>query len=126
MTAAEPNAPAAIVDIVSRKEQATGLDAFLESIGERLNPILVKEARQALKSKQFLITFMLLLACGWGWTVLGVALQAGAVYYAESGLMMLSGYFFVLAVPLMIVVPFASFRAIERRYSSTVGIRQMF
>lgn len=120
MTAAPTDADNTVLELLERKEQASGFDAFVENAGERLNPILVKEARQALKSKQFLITFMLLLACGWGWTVLGVALQAGAVYYAESGLFMLSGYFVVLAVPLMIIVPFASFRSIaaEKDYGT--------
>ena len=44
------------------------LDGGIERFGESLNPILVKESRQALKSNQFLITFTLLLACAWGWS----------------------------------------------------------
>ena len=53
----------------------TRLDQRLERAGERLNPILVKEARQALKSRQFLITFLLLLVCGWCWSLIGVAVM---------------------------------------------------
>ena len=37
------------------------LEAQLERLSEYVNPILVKESRQSLKSKQFLITFVLLL-----------------------------------------------------------------
>ena len=36
-------------------------DQLVERVGERLNPILVKESRQSLKSKQFVVTFSLLL-----------------------------------------------------------------
>jgi len=50
-------------------------ERLLVWLGERLNPILVKEARQSLKSRQFVITFGLLLLCGWVWSFLGVALM---------------------------------------------------
>ena len=49
------------------------MERTLVRLGDRLNPILVKETRQALKSRQFLITFVLLLFCAWGWSVLGIA-----------------------------------------------------
>ncbi len=88
------------------------LETFLERAGERLNPILVKEARQALKSRQFVVTFTLLLLCGWGWSLLGIALLSPGVYYAPAGAFMLVGYYFVLAVPLLVVVPFAAFRSL--------------
>jgi ABC-type transport system involved in multi-copper enzyme maturation permease subunit len=88
------------------------VEAALERLGERLNPILVKEARQALKSKQFAVTFTLLLLCGWGWSLIGIALMSPGVYYAPAGPFMLVGYYFVLAVPLLVVVPFAAFRSL--------------
>jgi hypothetical protein len=88
------------------------VEAALERFGERLNPILVKEARQALKSKQFVVTFTLLLLCGWGWSLIGIAMLSPGVYYAPAGPFMLVGYYFVLAVPLIVVVPFAAFRSL--------------
>jgi hypothetical protein len=88
------------------------VDDWLERAGERLNPILVKEARQALKSRQFLVTFTLLLICGWGWSLLGVALLMPAVYYAPSGPFMLIGYFTILNVPLLLIVPFSAYRSL--------------
>ncbi len=88
------------------------IEALLERWGDRLNPILVKEARQALKSKQFTISFALLLICGWAWSILGVISQMPDIYYAPSGMMLLSGYYFVLAVPLLLIVPFSSFRSL--------------
>jgi ABC-type transport system involved in cytochrome c biogenesis permease component len=88
------------------------LDSWLERCGERLNPILVKEARQALKSRQFVITFSLLLVCGWAWSLMGVALQMPEIYYSPSGPFMLTGYFVVLTVPLLLIVPFAAYRSL--------------
>ena len=37
----------------------------LERLGDRFNPIVVKEVRQALKSRQFVLTFLLLLLAAW-------------------------------------------------------------
>lgn len=88
------------------------LDQLLERSSERLNPILVKEARQALKSKQFLVTFSLLLICGWGWSLIGIAILSPAVYYAPSGPFMLIGFYFVLTVPLLLIVPFTAYRSL--------------
>jgi ABC-type transport system involved in multi-copper enzyme maturation permease subunit len=88
------------------------LDDWLERAGERLNPILVKEARQALKSRQFLVTFSLLLICGWGWSLFGVAMLMPSVYYAPNGPFMLIGYFTILNVPLLLIVPFSAYRSL--------------
>ena len=87
-------------------------DAFVDRMSERLNPILVKEARQALKSRQFVVTFALLLACGWAWSLLGIALASPGIYHAPGGTFMLLGYYFVLAAPVLIVVPFSAFRSL--------------
>ena len=80
--------------------------------GERLNPILVKEARQALKSRQFVVTFSLLLLCGWGWSLIGVALLMPAIYYSPSGPFMLIGYYVMLTVPMLLIVPFSAYRSL--------------
>ncbi len=96
----------------SRPTFWTRMDLWLERAGEKLNPILVKEARQALKSRQFLVTFTLLLICGWGWSLFGIALLTPSVYYAPSGPFMLVGYFTVLNVPLLLIVPFSAYRSL--------------
>ena len=88
------------------------IENWLELGGERLNPILVKEARQALKSKQFVITFTLLLLAGWVWSMLGVALLSPGVYYAPGGRFMLCGYFIILTIPVLVIVPFSAFRSL--------------
>jgi hypothetical protein len=80
--------------------------------GDRLNPILVKETRQALKSRQFGITFALLLICGWAWSILGIALSGPDIWYGAPGADMFFGYYAVLAFPLLVIVPFGAFRSL--------------
>lgn len=99
-------------DVASKRSLWQTIENALELGGERLNPILVKEARQALKSKQFVITFTLLLLAGWVWSMLGVALLSPGVYYAPGGRFMLSGYFIILAIPVLVIVPFSAFRSL--------------
>lgn len=99
-------APAAVPSPWNRWEER------LERCSEWLNPILVKEARQAFKSYQFLITFLLLLILGWGWSVLGVILQMPGVQFGAGGINLLMGYFLILVVPLLIIVPFSAFRSL--------------
>lgn len=80
---------------------------------ERLNPILVKEARQALRSRQFTTTFFLMLAAGWTWSILGLAMIGPAVYYSADGPTMFLGYHIILALPLMVVAPYAAFHSLS-------------
>jgi hypothetical protein len=104
----------AIAPSPARKESTwwKATEAVLDRGSEWLNPILVKEARQALKSWQFVITFTILLACGWLWTLLGVVLFMPGIAFGGGGKVMLIGYFLVLALPLLLVVPFSAFRSL--------------
>lgn len=88
--------------------------AWLARLGDRLNPILVKEARQALKSRQFLVTFSLVLVCGWVWSLLGVALAGPTVSYTAQGQSIFIGYYLILIGALWVVVPFAAFRSLAQ------------
>ncbi|MBC8356010.1 MAG: hypothetical protein H8E66_28875 [Planctomycetes bacterium] len=99
-------------DVSSKGSFWRAIETAIELGGERLNPILVKEGRQALKSKQFVITFTLLLLAGWVWSMLGVALLWPGVYYAPGGRFMLCGYFVILAIPVLVTVPFSAFRSL--------------
>ena len=91
---------------------SAAFDAILERGGDWLNPILVKEARQALKSRQFLICFGLVLGFGWGWSLLGIAILSPGVHYIPGGAMMLAGYVTILALPVLVIVPFTAFRSL--------------
>jgi hypothetical protein len=84
----------------------------LERAGEWLNPILVKECRQAMKSRQFIATFSLLLICGWLWSIVGIAIIGPDAYYGFTGGEMFFGYYFVLAFPLFVIVPYGAFRSL--------------
>lgn len=88
------------------------LDDISQRIGDWFNPILVKEARQALKSKQFVLTFSLLLVAAWGWTAIAILMLMPGIYYRPSGVTLLWGYYLVLAVPMLLVVPLAAHRSL--------------
>ena len=89
------------------------VDAVAARVGDRVNPILVKETRQALKSRQFVVTFSVLLLAALGWTVAGSLSMMPQIYTTPSAPRMLMGYYVVLAVPMLLVVPLAAYRSLE-------------
>lgn len=94
---------------------------WLERIGDRINPILVKETRQALKSRQFSGTFMLLLVASLLVSFGGVALVGPNIDYSAAGSSFFVAYFAVLAFAIFMVVPFGAYRSLaaeqeERTY----------
>src|SRR5690349_13670519 len=105
-TAANPTVPAEPPSLWDT------LDVRLDTASDWLSPILVKEARQSLKSLQFLVIFSLVLVCSWAWSFF--PLDDG--YSMLAGTVRLMGYFVILAFPLLVVVPFLAFRslAVER------------
>lgn len=100
-----------IVD-AEREGRLAAAERWLGRLGEHLNPILVKETRQALKSRQFALTFALLLIFGWAWSIFGLWLMGPEVSYGVKGPEMLLGYYIILAFPLVVVVPFGAFRSL--------------
>ncbi len=109
-TEARPGAIAAANRLAGRVWQCVEL--WLVRIGDCLNPILVKETRRALKSRQFIITFLLVLGACWVATIIGVAAIGPAIFYAAAGSTLLFSYFVILAFPLAIVVPYSAFRSL--------------
>jgi hypothetical protein len=83
-----------------------------EEFADRLNPILVKETRQALKSRQFVVTFLIVLVSCWTASFAVVAIVGPDVYYVASGPRMLYVYAMILAFPLTLIVPFSAFRSL--------------
>ena len=81
-------------------------------MAEYANPILVKETRQALKSRQFLLTFLVILLACWIASFAVVAIAGLDVFYVASGGSMLFVYCTILAFPLMIVVPYSAYRSL--------------
>ncbi len=88
------------------------IERQLERIADRANPILVKETRQALKSRQFISTFLLILAACWIASLGGMAIIGPQIYYAAAGSEMLLAYYAILAFPLTIIVPYSAYRSL--------------
>jgi len=88
------------------------VDRATERVTALLNPILPKEARQSLKSKQFLVTFFCLLAASCTWTILGIVYNAPEVYFLPTGSTMMTGYFLILSVSMFAFVPLLAFRSL--------------
>jgi hypothetical protein len=105
----EPIAPTVKTRAVQAWER---IEQFLVYAGDWLNPILVKETRQALKSFHFTITFVLVLAACWVVTIAGVAIVGPSIFFAAAGGSLLSWYYAILAFPLIVVVPFYAFRSL--------------
>lgn len=89
------------------------LDEWAARTGDKLNPILIKETRQALKSRQFVVTFSVLLVAAFAWTVIGSLMLMPQIYTSPSAPRLLIGYYFVLAVPMLLIVPLAAYRSLE-------------
>lgn len=81
--------------------------------GELLNPILVKEVRQSLKSRQFEVSFGLTLLAAVCWTLLFMSVSVPRIFYVPGGgTELLRGYAFILLVPLIVIIPFSAFRSL--------------
>ncbi|OYP38310.1 ABC transporter permease [Rhodopirellula sp. MGV] len=89
------------------------MDARCERFGDAVNPILVKETRQSLKSRQFVATFSLILFAALAWTIAGSLSMMPQIYTSPSAPRMMIGYYAVLALPMMLVVPLAAYRSLE-------------
>lgn len=112
----EPDATTIGVEDVPVNGRVSGawatLERFLVYAGDWLNPILVKETRQALKSFQFTATFILLLIACWVVTMGGVAIVGPRISLAAEGGTLMLWYYAILAFPLAVVVPYAAFRSL--------------
>jgi hypothetical protein len=104
------------------------------ALADRANPILVKEARQALKSRQFVVTFLIVLVACLIVSFVRVAMIGPEIYYAAAGPDLLLWYYAILCVPLALIVPFTAFRSLaaeqeENTYDllsiTTLGSRQI-
>ena len=101
-----------IPDPSSWKGRAGRAWVALENLAERFNPILVKETRQALKSRQFLVTFIVVLIACWVANFAVVMIVGPDVYFVAAGAQMLLVYAVILAFPLFLIVPYSAFRSL--------------
>jgi hypothetical protein len=98
----------------------------LEAVGDHCNAIVVKEVRQALKSRQFVGTFVLLLMVAWGGSIFGVSMSGDSIEYGSSAQGFFILFYLILCVASLILVPFAAFRSIvEERAENTLELVQI-
>ncbi|MBA3484431.1 MAG: hypothetical protein H0T51_21730, partial [Pirellulales bacterium] len=119
MTTVPPTAIDDLLDEPLPTERGAAFTRFWSAMENRLlalaeyaNPILVKEARQALKSRQFVVTFLIVLIACWIVSFVVVAQIGPQIYYAAAGPTLLIWYFGILCVPLALIVPFSAFRSL--------------
>ncbi len=86
-------------------------DHWLIRASDWCSPILVKEVRQALKSRQFNWTLVLLMIFIAIWTAFAIVSMLPGIYYFPAGGTLLSGYFFLLLIPTILVVPNSAYRS---------------
>ncbi|MCH8830484.1 MAG: ABC transporter permease, partial [Planctomycetes bacterium] len=98
MTTTEPDSP--------------GTPPWYNRASDFFNAILIKESRQAFKSRQFVTIFMLLLAISWVVSVFGLLNSGDALEYGSVGPDFFYRFYIVLAFATVLVVPFNAFRSL--------------
>ena len=98
----------------------------LEADGDHCNAIVVKEVHQALKSPQFVGTFVLLLLVAWGGSVFNISRLGDSIEYGSSAAQFTNLFFTILCVAALVIVPFTAFRSIvEERTQNTLELVQI-
>lgn len=85
---------------------------LIERLSDRLNPIFIKETRQALKSRQFLASFFLMLIASWLVSTFGLLLSGANAEISGIGPVLFAWFFNILCVATYVVVPFGAFRSL--------------
>ena len=106
-------------------EKTNWLDRQIENVSELFSSILVKESRQALKSRQFLWTFFLMLIVVATWTLFALSYLYSEMAGNDiaSGPFLLAGYWMILGFPLAIIIPYSAYRSLAQEFED--GTLQM-
>lgn len=94
-------------------EKTNWFDRWNERASEFCSSILVKETRQALKSRQFVWTYFVLLAAVIIWTLIGLGVTTDGY---ERGPILLGGFWMILGFPLALIIPFSAYRSLAREF----------
>ncbi|MBI1311322.1 ABC transporter permease subunit [bacterium] len=103
--------PAILVQPTAATSAGDRVLQLADRLTDRLNPILVKEMRQALKSRQFVVTFMLLLMVGWLVSAGTAIFASHAMEFGSAGHGLFLTYFAILAFAVFVIVPFGAHRS---------------
>lgn len=98
------------------RDSAGWLERLYERVSEWSSSILVKEARQAIKSRHFLWTYFALLFAVGLVAILGIAIGGADIEGSNAGRGLLFAFFIILGFPLGIVIPFSAYRSLSREY----------
>lgn len=85
---------------------------WYDRVSDWFNAILIKEARQALKSRQFVGSFMLLLAIAWVVSAFLLLNSGPALEYGDVGRGFFYGFYLVLGFAAIVIVPFSAMRSL--------------
>lgn len=101
---------------VVAKEPESRLEVLIDRISDFCSSILVKETRQAIKSRQFFLTFMVLLAVVIVWTFFALSPTRDNYEIDSLGAFMLCGFLWILGLPLVLIIPYTTFRSLAQEY----------
>ena len=96
-----------IADLPERKPAP-----WYDRASDWFNAILIKESRQSLKSRQFVGSFMLLLAVAWVVSAYLLLDSGPALEYGNVGEQFFLGFYFVLGFAAIVIVPFSAMRSL--------------
>ncbi len=102
------------ISLVSPAELSSTGDQLVriaDRLTDGMNPILVKEMRQALKSRQFVVTFMLLLVVAWIVSAAAAIFAPAAMEFGSAGHTLFLIYYGILAFAVIVIVPFGAHRS---------------
>lgn len=110
-------------------EKTSRIEKTLEQMNaysDWINPIVIKEVRQSLKSKLFVTTFMLSLAACWAISIFGIMFSWNFIEYTPISLTFFTAYYYVLAFALFVVIPFGAYGSLQtERDQNTYEILQI-
>jgi hypothetical protein len=101
------------VDLRIAVEKNGRLDPFLDKTSDQFSSILVKETRQATKSRHFVWTFFATIIITLVVTFVALSDGSGS---NKLGQVLLMGYLVVLGLPLMIIVPMSTFQSLSAEH----------
>lgn len=89
----------------------------LDDWSDRLSPVVVREVRQAFKSRGFVVVFHLLLFACWAVSLAGLALAGPGLEFGRPGMTFFAVYFLACCFAVGIVIPLQAFESVwaERR-----------
>lgn len=94
------------------------LGATMSRFGEWANPILMKELRRSLKSRQFLISFSLVLLTCWLISVAGTLTNANLIEFSPTSSLFFMSYYTIIAIVTMLVIPYSLHRSLTDEQDS--------